>query len=158
MSQVIGVTVCPNSSSAQLGVLAPGLPQNEVFRIVEPQHEVFVPLLPQNGVLILSHNEVLKSVPANCQLLCNLKIIVDFVLDVQVKGFRLWTWILLHGTEKLGFTIRIVMESLQCVLEMYTWSPSENQASVKFKCRLGGVGHCFAWQDLHPFRVLVLVC
>jgi hypothetical protein len=119
---------------------------------------VFVPLLPQNGVLILSHNEVLKSVPANCHLLCNLKIIVDFVLDVQVKGFRLWTWILLHGTEKLGFTIRIVMESLQRVLEMYTWSPSENQTSVKFKCRLGGVGHCFAWQDLHPFRVLVLVC
>jgi hypothetical protein len=75
MSQVIGVTVCPNSSSAQLGVLAPGLPQNEVFRIVEPQHEVFVPLLPQNGVLILSHNEVLKSVPANCQLLCNLKLL-----------------------------------------------------------------------------------
>jgi hypothetical protein len=23
---------------------------------------------------------------------------------------------------------------------------------------LGGVGHCFTWQDTHPFRVLVLVC
>jgi len=24
--------------------------------------------------------------------------------------------------------------------------------------RLGGVGHCFTWQDTCPFRVLVLVC
>jgi hypothetical protein len=38
--------------------------------------------------------------------------------------------------EKLGFTIRIAMESLQHVLKMYTWSLSENQASVKFRCRL----------------------
>jgi hypothetical protein len=30
------VTVCPNGSSAQLGVLAPVLPQNEVFRSVLP--------------------------------------------------------------------------------------------------------------------------
>jgi hypothetical protein len=46
-----------NNSSAQLGILAPVLPQNEVFRIV----------LPHNGVSILPHNEVLK-------------IIIDFVL------------------------------------------------------------------------------
>src|SRR5882762_1875276 len=91
--------------------------------------------LPLNGLFILPQDEVLKFVPANCQLFCNLKIIVDFVLDVQVKGFRFWTWILLNGAEKLGFTIRIVMESLQHVLKMYTWSLSENQVSVKFKCR-----------------------
>ena len=121
-----GVTVCSNNSSAQLGILAPVLPQNEVF----------VSLLPQNGVFILPQNEVLKSVPANCQLFCNLKIIMDFILDAQMKVFRLWTCILLHGAEKLGFTIRIVMESLQHVLKMYTWSLSENQASVKFRCRL----------------------
>jgi hypothetical protein len=131
----IGVTFCPDSSSAQLGVLAPGLPQNvvymftqpnevymftqpnvvymfiqpnevymstqpsnevymltqpqnEVSRIVLPQHEVyiftqpqnevFVSLLPPNGVFILPQNKVLKSVLVNCQLFCNLKIIVDF--------------------------------------------------------------------------------
>ena len=111
----IGVTVCTNSSSAKLGVLAPGLPQievykstlpqnevfrttlpqnevfrttlpqNEVFRTTLPQHEVFVSLLPQKGVFILPQNEVLKSVPTNCPLFCHLKMTVDFLLDVQVN-------------------------------------------------------------------------
>ena len=46
------------------------LPQNKVFDLPRvfvsflPQHEVFVAVLPQNGVL--------KSVPGNCWLLCNL--------------------------------------------------------------------------------------
>ena len=124
-----------NNSSAQLGILAPGLPQNEVYRSTLPQNEVFRIVLPQNGVFTLPQNEVLKSVTANCQLFCNLKIIMDFILDIHVKSFRSWTWIL-HGAEKLGFTIRIVMESFQHVLKMYTWSLSENEASVKFKCRL----------------------
>ena len=124
-----------NNSSAQLGILAPGLPQNEVYRSTLPQNEVFRIVLPQNGVFILPQNEALKSVTANCQLFCNLKIIMDFILDIHVKSFRSWTWIL-HGAEKLGFTIRIVMESFQHVLKMYTWSLSENEASVKFKCRL----------------------
>ena len=92
--------------------------------------------LLKNGEFILSQNEVLKSVLANGLLFCNLKIIVDFALDVQVNGFRFWTWILVHGTKNLGFTIRIVIESLQHVLKMYTWSKAENQASVKFRCRL----------------------
>jgi hypothetical protein len=43
-------TVCPNSSSAQLGILAPVLPQNEVFRTTLPQNEVFRTTLPQNEV------------------------------------------------------------------------------------------------------------
>src|ERR1700685_4509123 len=30
-----------NNSSAQLGILAPGLPQNEVYRSTLPQNEVF---------------------------------------------------------------------------------------------------------------------
>src|ERR1700685_1716865 len=38
----IGVTVCPNSSTAQLGVLAPVLPQNGVDKTD----------LPQNGVVM----------------------------------------------------------------------------------------------------------
>jgi hypothetical protein len=44
------VTVCPNSSSAQLGILALVLPQNEVFKIALPQHEVYKVPLPQNEV------------------------------------------------------------------------------------------------------------
>jgi hypothetical protein len=124
------------SSSAQLGILAPGLPQNEVFRIVLPQNGVFI--LPQNEVFktVQLQNEVFKPVTAHCQMFCNLKIILDFVLDVQVKSFRFCTWILLHCLEKLGLIIRISMESLQHVLKMYAWSLSENQASIKFRCRL----------------------
>jgi len=135
-----------NNSFAQLGVLASGLPQNEVFVSLQPQngvftlpqHEVFMSPLPHNGVYktVQPQNEVLKSVAVNCQLYCNLKIFMDFVLDIQVKTFRFCTWILLHGAEKVGFTISISIESLQHVLKMYAWSLSENQASVKFKCRL----------------------
>jgi len=46
-----------------------------------------------------------------------LKIIIDFVLDVQVNTFRFSTWILLHGIEKLSSAFRISMESLQHVLK-----------------------------------------
>jgi hypothetical protein len=42
------VTVYLNSSSAQLGVLAPVLPQNEVYKIALPQHEVYMFTQPQN--------------------------------------------------------------------------------------------------------------
>ena len=134
------------SSSAQLGVLAPGLPQNEVYLSTQPQNEVFRIVLPQNGVFILPQNEVFKTgqlqnevfkpVTAHCQMFCNLKIILDFVPDLQVKSFRFCTWILLHCLEKLGLVIRISMESLQHVLKMYAWSLSENQASIKFRCRV----------------------
>ena len=40
------VAVCPNSSSDSLGVLAPVLPQSEVFESVQSQNMV----LPQNEV------------------------------------------------------------------------------------------------------------
>jgi hypothetical protein len=99
--------------------LTPVLPQNEVYRSTLPQNEVFGIVLPQNGVFILPQNEVfmsilpqngvyqtvqpqnemLKSVTANCQLSCNLKIIMDFVLDVQVKTFRFCAWTLPGGAE-----------------------------------------------------------
>jgi hypothetical protein len=39
-SSAIGVTVCSNSSSAQLGILAPVWPQNEVYKN-PPQYEVY---------------------------------------------------------------------------------------------------------------------
>ena len=120
-----------NNSSAQLGILAPVLPQNEVYKSTLPQNEVFGIVLPHNGVCILPQNEVfmsilpqngvyktvqpqnemLKSVTVNCQLSCSLKIIIDFVLDIHVKTFKFCAWILPHGAEKLYFIIRISMES-----------------------------------------------
>src|SRR6202451_150756 len=51
------VTVCQNSNSDSLGVLAPVLPQSEVFGSVQFQNLI----LPQNGVykiLVLPQHEV----------------------------------------------------------------------------------------------------
>ena len=146
----------------QIEVYVHVLPQNRVFTL--PQNEVFMYALPQNGmfvpqdevfVSVLPQNGVLQSVTANCQLPCHLKNILDFVLDVQVKGFKIWTWFLLCSMEKSGFSIKIFMESLQHALKMYAWSLSENQASVKFKCRLIGL---FLKQSLfrkHDFAICV---
>ena len=128
------VTVCPNSSSAQLGVLAPVLPQNEVYRIVLPQNEVYRIVLPQNEVFksVLPQNGVFKIVAVNCQLSNRVKTIINFVFNLGVKSFKILTSTLMHGGEKLAWTIRILLESLQHVLKMYTWSLSENLASVQF--------------------------
>ena len=130
------VTVCPNSSSAQLGVLAPGLPQNEVYRIV----------LPQNGVF--------KIVAVNCQLSNRMKPIINFVLNLGVKSFKFLTSTLMHGGEKLAWTIRILLESLQHVLKLYTWSLSKNLASVQFQCRLIGLLLKQSLYRKHDFAIL----
>src|ERR1700727_3549499 len=145
------VTVCPNSSSAQLGVLAPVLPQNEVYRIVLPQNEVYRIVLPQNGVFrsstILPQNEVFKiALPqngvfiiVNCPLFSKVKTVMHYLLNVAVKSFENLPSTLIHAGEKLGWGIRILLECLQHVLKMYTWSLSENQASVQFRCKLIGL-------------------
>ena len=66
------VTVCPNGSSDSLGVLAPVLPQSEVFRsqnVILPQNEVYkIVVLPQGEVIrsqnvILPQNDVFQIVP-----------------------------------------------------------------------------------------------
>ena len=85
--------------SSQLGVLAPVLPQNEVYRIIPPHNEVYKPTPPQNEVYkpimpqnkALTSSEVLKLTPSgvfnyflplnrvfqiiatNCQLFNNMK-------------------------------------------------------------------------------------
>ena len=195
---------CSNSSSAQLGILAPVLPQNEVYgitppqnkvyrvtppqnevyritspqkevyritppqnevnRITPPQNEVYSTALPQNEVLrfvlipsgvfnvgrsssnvfktVLTQCVVLKFVPpqngvfkfifANCQLSNQIK-------TVMFKGFKLSSLTLIHAGEKLSWSIRILLERLQHVLNMYTWSLSENHTSVRFRCRLIGL-------------------
>jgi hypothetical protein len=136
------------------GVFA--LPQIEVFMSALPQNEVFMSTLPKNGVYksVMPQNEF-KFVAVTCRLSCNMKNFMYFVLDVQVKTFRFCAWFLLHGIENVGYMIRNLKESLQHVLKMYAWSLSENQASVKFRCRLMKL---FLQQSLfrkHDFAVLV---
>src|SRR5882762_6630237 len=183
-----------NSSSAQLGILAPVLPQNEVYgitppqnevyritppqkevyritppqnevnRITPPQNEVYSTALPQNEVLrfvlipsgvfnvVRSSSNVFKTVLTQCGFLkfvppqngvfkfifadCQLS---NQIKTVMFKGFKLSSLTLIHAGEKLSWSIRILLERLQHVLNMYTWSLSENHTSVRFRCRLIGL-------------------
>jgi hypothetical protein len=139
------VAVCPSSSIAQLGILAPVLPQNEVYRTTQPHNEVYKNTLPQNGVfkylgpyiemntLVLSQKQIVN---VNCQLFHKVNI---SIINFGVRSFEILTSTLMHGAEKLGWSIRILLESLQYVQKMYTWSLSENQVSIQFKCRLIGL-------------------
>jgi hypothetical protein len=135
------VTVCPNSSSVQLGVLAPVLPQNEVFRIVLPQNGVFRSrtILPQNEVFKIALPQNGVTIIVNYPLSSKVKTVMDYLLNVAVKSFEILPSTLIHAGEKLGWSIRILLECLQHVLKMYTWSLSENQASVQFRCKLIGL-------------------
>src|SRR6202167_152475 len=199
----IEVPVYPNCSSAQLGILAPDLPQNEVylttpphfevsktipphnevykitpphfevsktipphievsktippcnevykiprphievFKTTLPQNEVYKIALPQNKVklnkTVLSQTRMFKIDAANCQSSDRVKTIIKSLLNFRVKNFNILTSALIHGGEKLCWTMRILLESFQHVLKMYTWSLSENQASIQFKCRLIGL-------------------
>jgi hypothetical protein len=148
--------------SAQLGALAPVLPQNEVYRIIPPHNEVYKPTPPHNEVYknVLPQNKALTSIEvlnltlsgvfnyflppngmftiitANYQSFDNMKTAIKIGLNLGVKGFKYSISTLIHSGEKLGWTIRILLESFQHVLKMYTWSLSENLASVQFKCKL----------------------
>src|ERR1700723_3278015 len=135
------VTVCLNSSSVQLGVLAPVLPQNEVFRIVLPQNGVFRSrtILPQNEVFKIALPQNGVTIIVNYPLSSKVKTVMDYLLNVAVKSFEILPSTLIHAGEKLGWSIRILLECLQHVLKMYTWSLSENQASIHFRCRLTGL-------------------
>src|ERR1700734_3118137 len=138
------VTVCPDSSSISLGVLAPILPQNEEYISVLPQNEVFVSVLPQIGVfeMGLVQTEINTTVLFRiatvnyCQWFNRVKTVINFVLNPGVNRFKFLPLTLVHCEEKLGWKIRISLESLHYALKMYTWSLSENQASIRFRCRL----------------------
>ena len=129
------VTVCPNSSSTSLGILAPVLPQNEVFEIALPQNGVFEIVLSQieTDKTVLHQSNI---VTVNCQWLNSMKIALNFMSNIGDKITKNLTSAVTHGAEKLAWTIRILLECLQHILKMYAWSLSENQASVQFKCRL----------------------
>jgi hypothetical protein len=98
------------------------LPQNEVFKIALPQNEVYKTVLPQNGVF--------KIITVNCQFFDRVAAMIDFVQSLRLKDFKFLTSTLIHGGENVGWTIRVLLESLQHVLKMYTWASSENQASI----------------------------
>jgi hypothetical protein len=129
------VTVCPSSSSTSLGILAPVLPQNGVFEIVLPQNEVFESVLAPSGVFefVLPQNEVCKIV---IPIFNKVKRISKLLLNLGVKGFNKLIINLLNSGEKLCWAIRSFLESLQQVLKIYSWSLSENQASIQLRCRL----------------------
>jgi len=94
--------------------------------------------MPQNKAekTILLQTGVFKFDVANCQLSDSVKTIISFVLNLGVKSSNNLSSALIHGGENLGWTVIILLESLQHVLKMYTWSLSENQASIQFRCRL----------------------
>jgi hypothetical protein len=111
------VTVCPNSGSAQLGVLAPVLAQNEVSKIVLPQNKTLTLIevlnLTLSGVynFFLSPNEVFKNITVNCQLFNNVKTTVKTVLNLGLEGFKHLISMSICGGEKLCCSIRILLES-----------------------------------------------
>jgi hypothetical protein len=84
----------------------------------------------------MPQNEMLNSVIVNCQLSNRVKNTVNSLLNVADKSMDFLISAVIHGVEKLAWTIQILLECLQHILKMYTWSLSENQASIQFKCRL----------------------
>jgi hypothetical protein len=111
-----------------------------------PQNEVYMSILPQIGmfqtevnITVLPKNEVFQIVAVNFQLSSRVKTIINFVINFGGQRFKMLPSTLVHYGEKLIWTIRILLESFWYVLEMYTWSLSENQASVQFKSRLLGL-------------------
>jgi len=102
-----------------------------------PQNEVYMSILPQIGmsqtevnITVLPENEVFQIVAVNFQLSSRVKTIINFVIHSGVQRFKILPSTLVRCGEKLCWTIRILLESFRYVLEMYTWSLSENQSSV----------------------------
>ena len=91
------------------------------------------------NISVLLQGGIFRVVIVNWQLSNKVKAVIDFVLNLGVKSIKILTSTLVNGVEKMGWTIRILLESLQHVLKMYTWSLSENQTSVQFRCRLIGL-------------------
>ena len=118
-------------------------PLNEVYKITLPQNEVYKIALPQNKAklnkTVLPQTGVFKIDAANCQISDSVKTITNFLLDLRVKSFNNLSSTLIHSGQKLVWSVRILLESLQHVLKMYTWYLSENQASIQFRCRIIGL-------------------
>jgi hypothetical protein len=132
-----------------LGVLAPVLPQSEVYVTAPPQNEagVFKFVLPPNGVF--------RVVNVNCQLSNGFKTVMHYVFAVAVQSPEFFISTLIHGAEKSAWSIRNLLESFQHILKMYAWSLAENQVSIQFKCRLIAVMSKQSLFKKHDFVVCV---
>jgi hypothetical protein len=106
------------------------LPQNEVFMSTLPLNEVFKSALPQI--------EVFNICPVNCQFFGPVKTVM-YSLSNIVKSFQNLTSTALCGGEKIGWSIRMILESFQHVFKMYAWSLSESRASIQLQCKLTGL-------------------
>ena len=150
-------------SSAQLGILASGLPQNEVYDLgMKIPAPLWVLDLGLNNPaplwvlrIALPQNEVLKLVPLykSGKLLKRPKI--GSLLNLGLENFKNMTSTLIHSAEKLGWTIRITLKCFQHILRMYAWSLCENQASVSLRCRLIGLFLKQSFLTKHDFAVYV---
>ena len=101
------------------------------------------------NITVLSQNQIMN---VNCQLVDKMK---NSVLNFGVKSFKFFISTLMYDAEKFAWSIRILLESLQHVLQMYTWSLSENQVSVRFRCRLIGLLLKQSLFRKHDFAILI---
>ena len=164
--------VLPQNEVPQSWVFESVLPQGWVFESVLPQNEVFGSVLqngvfnfalPQNGVfevilnktVFMPQNETFNNVTVNCQLSDRVKNAVNSLSNIAEKSMEFLISTLIHGAEKLAWTIRILLECLQHILKMYTWSLSENRASLQFKCRLIGLMLKRSFFRKHDFAACV---
>jgi hypothetical protein len=110
-------------------------------------------LQSEMNTTVLSQNEVFKIVTVDCQLFNAIKTIMNSLVNLKVNICKNLTSNLVYGGGKFCWAVRNFLKCLQHALKMYTWSLSENQASVMFKCRLTAL---FLKQSLfrkHDFAV-----
>ena len=127
---VYPVDIC----ALELGILALGLPQNEVYEITPAQNGYNITILPYIGYY--------KSV------------ILPALVFIERKMENL-TLSLIYGGNKLAWAIRIAPDCFQHILRMYIWSLSENQVSIKLRCQLAGLLLKQSLLRKHDFAALI---
>jgi hypothetical protein len=109
-----------------------------------PLNEVFKSALPQN--------EVFNIFAVNCQFSGTMKTVTYFLSNI-VKNFQKLTSTVVCGGEKIGWSIRIILECLQHVFKMYAWSLSESQASIQLRCKLAALFSKQSFFRKHDFAI-----
>jgi len=112
------------------------------FEIVLPQNEVNISVLPQGGNIQ----------SCDCQLSNQVKAVIDFVLNLEVKSIKILTSTLMNGGEKIGWIIRILLESLWCVQNMHLFTqvlckPTKSRLSANTIT-------CEAFEDVQSFTLV----
>jgi len=78
---------------------------------------------------------------------------VTYFLSNIVKSFQKLTSTVVCGGEKIGWSIRIILECLQHVFKMYAWSLSESQASIQLRCKLAALFSKQSFFRKHDFAI-----